>query len=124
MSQVVPDADDAQWASSTWRTTGAMVGEVAGTDARRSMENEREGHGQQGSSARNGGEAYLSAWAVMWWSRGRIAEAMISLIVIEVELEKPAPDLWLCQKKRDIGVLTLSRNKSIMAHLARLFYCW
>ena len=43
----------------------AMVGEVAGADARRSMENEREGHGQRGLSARNGGEAYLSAWAVM-----------------------------------------------------------
>jgi len=122
--QAVPDADDAQWALSTWRMTGAMVSEVAGVDAWWSMEKEREGHGQQGSSAQNGGEAYFSAWAVMWWLRGRIVEAMISLIVIGAEFEKPAPDLWLCQKKRDIGVLTLSRNKSIMAYLIRLFCCW
>ena len=64
-----------------------MVGKVGSADAWRSMEKEREGHGQQGSSAQNGGGAYLFAWAVMWWLRRRIVKAMISLIVIEAELE-------------------------------------
>ena len=64
-----------------------MVGEIESADAWQSIEKEREGHGQQGSSAQNGGRAYLSAWAVMWWLRRRIVEAMISLIVIEAELE-------------------------------------
>ena len=58
-----------------------------------------EGLGQQWSLPRDGGGAYLSAWAVLWWSRRRIAEAMISMILIEAELENAAPDLWLCHKK-------------------------
>ena len=73
--------------------------EVAGADAQRGMRKEGRGLGQRWSLPRDGGGAYLSAWAVLWWSRRRIAEAMISMILIEAELQNAAPDLWLCHKK-------------------------